>query len=1308
MAPAGGRGARAYTPRPMTDLRLNLLGGFELTTANPRRPLPVASKKACALLAYLALARGEPQPRAKLAALLWEESPEGQARGSLRQALAALRRALPEREHLVLASEGDAVALDATLLSVDVLEFERLCARADASACERAVAVYRGDLLEGFHARAPAFEDWLAVERSRLHEQALAAMERVVDHHFASGDTTRLVAAALRLLGLDPLRESAHRVLMRAYAKQGRTAAALRQYRTCRAILRRELGVAPEPDTDALYREIIQVRRGSQRIPPAGEHPQHLADAPPQGEVTPPSVPSATPELRQATILTVGITQQPHTTEPDPEETGELLNRFYDMVDGVVGGYGGTVLAQFADTVVAAFGVTRAYGNEPERAVRAALELHRATQRLSAGGESTVRIRGGLAAGQVLVAADGHARSGAPSVSGNAVQLASALQGLAAPGELLATEAVRRALGKRLHAEERPGDSARAATARAWRIRGLSSELPAPRPLIGRRAERHQFASLLDACLGAQSGYTVLVRGDAGIGKSRLLEGFASMARARGFETHLARVLDFGVGAGQGALYYLVNAMLGVADPADPDARRTGADRALAQGVIHAEQHVFLNDLLDLPQSTALASEYDAMDGAARTHGKRALVVGLARARSAHQPCMIAVEDVHWADPDTLSYLAALAAATREAPLLVVMTSRTQGDPINAAWRNSARGALMTTIDLGPLREEEAHELARAIHAEAPQLIDSCVRRAGGNPLFLEQLLAGASDGEQVPASIQSLVLARLDRLQPRDKRALKAAAVMGQRFTLPALRHLIDDAGYEGAALVEEGLVGSDGDAYLFSHALVQEAVYTSLPRSARHQLHRRAAQWFRARDAGLHAEHLERASDPGAAAAYLEAARIQAGAYRIEQALTLVERGLALEPGGASRFELTWLRGELLRDAGRVQDAIDAFRRALAASCEPAQQCRAWIGLATGMRLTDRHNEALEALAQAQAAVGDDGPAELLAQICGHRGNAYFPLADIDRCLAEHECAREYARRAASPRLEALASSGLGDAYYQRGRMRTAHAHFDRCIALAREHGLGRIECANLYMRGVTRMYLNDLRGALEDCRVAAQTAERVGDQRAEMVARNALAGLAPYALGWDEALEASERSLIIARRLGTRQFEADVLGLLGYAMAQTGERSEGLKLLREARRLAHATRPAFDEPWILSLLARVTDDAGERAHALSAGEELLASGAVSHNYLHFYQNAMELGLETRCWDMIERYAAGLEAYTKPEPLPWSDFFAARARVLAEVGRGERGEHVQERLRGLREQARQAGLAAALPAIDAALSGC
>src|SRR5690606_452744 len=138
------------------------------------------------------------------------------------------------------------------------------------------------------------------------------------------------------------------------------------------------------------------------------------------------------------------------------------------------------------------------------------------------------------------------------------------------------------------------------------------------------------------------------------------------------------------------------------------------------------------------------------------------------------------------------------------------------------------------------------------------------IERAGGNPLFLEQLLRhaeGVADAG-VPGSVQSLVQARLDHLSVRDKQAVQAAAVFGQRFALDALRHLVQDERYSCAALVERFLVRPAGDGYLFSHALIRDAVYDTLLRSRRRELHRRAATWFKERDPTLHAEQIGRAS--------------------------------------------------------------------------------------------------------------------------------------------------------------------------------------------------------------------------------------------------------------------------------------------------------------------------------------------------------------------------------------------------------------------------------------------------------------
>jgi DNA-binding SARP family transcriptional activator len=239
-------------------LSLTLLGGFEARSdAGP--PVTFTRKKSQALLAYLALHLGQPQPRDKLAALLWGEASDQQARHSLRQALTTLRQALAGAPSSCLIEEGDAVTLSATA-QVDVTAFEKLAERGTPEALESAIGLYRGDLLAGIGIDEAPFEEWLLTERERLRELAGEALAKLLAHQTQAAMVEPAVQTAMRLLALDPAQEPVHRTLMRLYARDGRRGAALRQYQTCVALLERELGVEPEPETKQLYRELLQTR----------------------------------------------------------------------------------------------------------------------------------------------------------------------------------------------------------------------------------------------------------------------------------------------------------------------------------------------------------------------------------------------------------------------------------------------------------------------------------------------------------------------------------------------------------------------------------------------------------------------------------------------------------------------------------------------------------------------------------------------------------------------------------------------------------------------------------------------------------------------------------------------------------------------------------------------------------------------------------------------------------------------------------------------------------------------------------------
>jgi TolB-like protein len=227
-------------------VHLRLLGGLDLQLGQGRIEIP-AGRKVRALLACLALSSGTAWPREKLMALLWSDRGDEQARASLRQALAEMRRVLGHFS--AVRTEHDAISLDPALVAVDALEFERL---AKAGKWEEAAGLYRGPLLDSHGVRGDAFEDWVRVERTRLHDLAVGVLERLAGSQSAEA----ALAAAQRLLVLDPAREETHRLLMRLYAAAGQRAQALRQYDHCRDVLHRDLQARPDAETERLHRQI--------------------------------------------------------------------------------------------------------------------------------------------------------------------------------------------------------------------------------------------------------------------------------------------------------------------------------------------------------------------------------------------------------------------------------------------------------------------------------------------------------------------------------------------------------------------------------------------------------------------------------------------------------------------------------------------------------------------------------------------------------------------------------------------------------------------------------------------------------------------------------------------------------------------------------------------------------------------------------------------------------------------------------------------------------------------------------------------
>ncbi|HEX5794241.1 MAG TPA: adenylate/guanylate cyclase domain-containing protein, partial [Geminicoccaceae bacterium] len=300
----------------------------------------------------------------------------------------------------------------------------------------------------------------------------------------------------------------------------------------------------------------------------------------------PPATAGATEgERRQVTVLfvdLVGFTAL--ASELDAEEVHGLLGRFFARADGLVEAFGGRVDKHIGDCVMAVFGAPVAHGNDPERAARAALAIRDAVPALGQEIGREVSVHIGVASGQVVASGTGSDTHSEYTVTGDSVNLAARLTDRAQSGEILVSDAVRRQLPARFSCAEAGALEVKglARPVLAWRLAGLSEGLRAHgRPFVGRRAELAQFQGMLRACRESGAGQTIYLRGEAGIGKTRLVEEFRRQAEDQGFAFHLGLVLDFGAGTGRDAIRALVRSLL---DPSGAETAAVAAEHALAEG----------------------------------------------------------------------------------------------------------------------------------------------------------------------------------------------------------------------------------------------------------------------------------------------------------------------------------------------------------------------------------------------------------------------------------------------------------------------------------------------------------------------------------------------------------------------------------------------------------------------------------------------------------------------------------------------------------------------------------------------------
>lgn len=962
---------------------------------------------------------------------------------------------------------------------------------------------------------------------------------------------------------------------------------------------------------------------------------------------SPPS--DAVVERRDVVVIfadLVGFTQL--TQSMDAEDAYGLIQAFLHLVDDTVRQCGGTVERHLGDAVMGIFGAPLARGDEVMRAVDFADRIHGLVADLGRSHNTRLQVRVGVAYGQVIV----RSQPGEDlSVVGSSVNLAARLSSVAQAGETLLSTHVMQACGNAIRIAEKQDHVLKGFDEPVACYRLLGLRRGAQEHFVGRAPEIACLTGLLSTIREKGKGQLLMLQGEAGIGKSTLLSCWTTRAEEAGFDTHISHILDFGVAQTR-------------------DVRAAIVTRLLTRSDVAQEHRLWLLAMAGLPTGPSETAIIDAASPDIQARNRQQAFAALLKSAARDTPLLLAFEDAHWADEDMLELLAECSRLAADLPMIVVATTRIEGNRLDEGWLSRVAPTSVETRVLGPLDEQDCRLFAASIAGEGFD-IENAVLRSSGHPLYLEQLLRhGQEDTTSgLPHSIHTIIQARIDLLDMADRRATRAAAVLGQQIEIDAIRHILEDHRYTAQSLIDRRILRETATGLSFHHALIRDCVYETVLREERKLFHRAAADWYAETNLALHADHLAQIAAPEAADAYLSAASQAATDRQHSEALRLAAAGLPHAEVQETRCKLLLAEADAQFRLNRPNAAIDGYLRAAeAASGHDALWLTAKIGEITALRLVDRVDEARAQIAAAeQVAQGGDHDLEL-SHLAYLRGSLLFPTGDFQASLRAHDRALELAERVGDPERIADALSGRGDALYAQGRMRSSRMVFDDCLRICEEHGLPRIKAQNLFMRGTVRIYALDWDGALDDALSSAELARTIGNARAEVVSRLTASWVYAWTGRLTEAVDEAEVGLTVASGAGAVRFKPFLSEALGHAQHLMGERATAVRNLEAAvGDMYEAGVERFIGPWLLGSLALSIGPGKRQRDLQEEAEDLLRSGAVGHNHYQFRRLAIDAAIEAGDQAQAARQADALEAYTRSEPTLWSEQEITRARVFS-----------------------------------------